>query len=358
MEAGGIETLIFEFAHRLNGSEILPSIGVFKEGGYLEENLKSKGISFYNFDKKEGIDILLIYKLRKLLKKENIRILHTHNYAAWLYGVLSTRGVKGLKHIHTEHSNVEAKRRALAEKFLSHFTDRIVCVSEDVKKSMIENQGISPERLIVIYNGVDTEKFYPDPAIKRTGRKALGIKENVPVIGIVARLTPVKDHVTLLKAFKIILKKYPEALLLIVGDGELREGLIRQSVEMKIKKNVLFLGERYDIPELLNVMDIFVLSSISEGHNISLIEAMSTGLPTVVTNVGGNKEVVLDGVNGYLVSTGNPQGFADKIINLLENQSLRNKMGRKSRERVIERFSLDRMLKDYKALYLKLGQFI
>ncbi|MEW6003491.1 MAG: glycosyltransferase [Nitrospirota bacterium] len=351
MEVGGIETLIYEFVFRLDGNRFLPSVCVFREGGSLEKKLKSKGVQVYCIEKKEGIDFLLISRLRRLLQEKDIKILHTHNYSAWLYGVLAAKGIKDLRHIHTEHSNVDKKRRAWTERVLSRFTDSIVCVSEDVKQSMIKNQKISPERITVIYNGVDTDRFCPDLEKRKAFRKKIGIKQDAPVVGIVARLTPVKDHSTLLKAFSELSKANKDAVLLIVGDGELRNKLEHETEELGLRDRVLFLGERRDTPELLNAMDIFVLSSLSEGHNVSLLEAMATGIPTVVTSVGGNQEVILDRVTGYLVPPGDSRILADRMKYLLKEKDLIIKMGKKARSRVVDKFSIEGMMEEYKTLY-------
>jgi len=351
MEVGGIETLIREFISRLNGDGYLPSACVFKGGGSLEKGLVSEGIQVFDLEKKEGIDIALIYKLRRLFRENDIRILHTHNYSAWLYGVLASTGLDRLRHIHTEHSNVSKSRRAWAEKTLGFFTDRIVCVSGDVKRSMIERQGISEKRLAVIYNGVDTDRFSPSPEKRSLCRKQLGIGGDVPVAGIVARLHPVKNHASLLNAFSIIRRSISGAVLLIVGDGELKGDLLNRTREMGLEGQVIFSGERQDIPELLNAMDVFVLPSVSEGHNMSLIEAMSTGLPAVATGVGGNREVVSDGITGYLVPSNTPTELADKIMCLMKGPGHATEMGKKAREMVIDKFSVRKMMEDYKAVY-------
>lgn len=352
MEVGGIETLICEFATRLNSNGFLSSICVFSGGGSLEKKLESEGVMVGCVEKKEGIDLTVIPRLRRFLREKGIRILHTHNYAAWLYGVLAARGIRGLRHIHTEHSNIKKKRRGWVERLLIHFTDRIVCVSDDVKRSMIEHQGISSEYLNVIYNGVDTNRFCPNSFKRKLYKDELGIKHDALIIGIVARLAPVKDHSTLLKAFSKVSENIPEAILLIVGDGELKHTLIKQTSEIGLENNVYFLGERQDIPDLLNVMDIFVLSSLSEGHNMSLLEAMSTGLPVVATDVGGNSEVIVDGVTGFLVPSESPNILGEKIGTLLREEKLRLQMGKNGRKRAERYFNTNSMIKNYENIYL------
>lgn len=356
MQVGGIEVIIYEFVCRLNNNGFLPSVCVFKGGGSLEAKLKSQGVKVYCLEKKEGIDLRLPLRLRRILKKESIRILHTHNFSAWLYGAVAARRIKGLRHVHTEHSNVDKKRRALAERVLSYFTNIVVCVSKDVRQSMIENQGILPERVTVIHNGVDIEKFRPDPEKRIFCRTKLSVKQNTPLIGIVARLAPIKNHASLLKAFSKLSEDMPDLELLVVGDGELKNKLVKQTNEMNLTRRVLFLGERQDIPELLNAIDVFVLPSLSEGHNMTLLEAMATGLPVVATSVGGNLEIVEDGVTGYLIPSKQPEILGQKIAMLLKNETLRSQMGKRGRTIVLKHFDMQKMTKAYQALYLSLIQ--
>lgn len=356
MEVGGIETLIYDLLSRLKQKGFLPSVCVFSGGGSLEEKVKASGVQVYCLNKREGIDFRLPLRLRRILKKEGTKILHTHNFFAWLYGAVAARGIKGLRHIHTEHSNVDKKRRATAERVLSHITDMIVCVSEAVRQSMIENQSILPHRVAVIHNGVDVERFYPDHEKRIATRAKVGIKRNAPVVGIVARLAPIKNHGSLVKAFFRLSEDIPAAALIIVGDGELKDKLMRQANDMNLSKRVLFLGERHDIPELLNAMDVFVLPSLSEGHNITLLEAMATGLPVVATSVGGNAEVVLDGITGFLVPPNKHEMLSEKIEILLRDENLRSQMGKRSRVRIVEYFNMQKMINTYQGLYLRLVQ--
>lgn len=356
MEIGGIETLISELTHRIGGNGFIPYIGVFKGGGSLEKGLISDNISLFNLNKKEGIDLTLAGRLRRLLMDKRVKIIHTHNYSSWFYGVLASSGIKGLSHIHTEHSNVGEKRRVWIERILSWYTAKIVCVSEKVRRSMINNQGISSERLTLLYNGVDTKKFYHDFNKRQSCREKLGIKQDSPVIGIVARLNPIKDHFTLLEAFAQVSKDIPDASLLIVGNGELKDKLENKTRNLGLTKNVFFLGERRDIPELLNAMDIFVLSSLNEGHNVSLLEAMATGLPVVVTNVGGNLELVLAGITGFLVPPKETAMLSEKIKMLIKDEYLRSQMGKRGRLRIVEYFDMDRMVNAYCTIYNQLLQ--
>jgi glycosyltransferase involved in cell wall biosynthesis len=171
------------------------------------------------------------------------------------------------------------------------------------------------------------------------------------VIGTVGRLEPVKDQVTLLYAFKIILQQFPNSKLVITGDGSLASVLKNTAASLRISNSVLFLGLRDDILELLGTMDIFVLPSISEGTSCTLLEAMSCGLPVVATNVGGNPELVLDNETGVLVPKQDSKKLSHAIITLLTNSDLRTKMSLSGRERIVQGFSLYKMIDNLKNLY-------
>lgn len=352
MEMGGIETLIDEFATRFRARGLSPSVGVLNGGGTLEGKLHAKGIPVIRLGKRDRVDLDTIAKLRQILKRDNVKVLHTHNYSSWFYGVLAVRGIGGVRHIHTEHSNVECRRWIYAERLMSRFTNKIVSVSGSVKDFMVERQHISPGRIEVIYNGVDTQRFRPDSRARTEYRNKFSFGEKTFVACIVARLSPVKDHETLLGAFSMLAKERPETRLLIVGEGDIRVRLESLSRDLGVCDRVIFLGERHDIPEILNAADVFVLSSISEGHNMSLLEAMATGIPVVVTRVGGNTEIVLDGVCGFLVPPRDPHALCDRIGALAGNESLMRAMGEKGREAVLKCFNVDGMIDRYLRLYL------
>jgi glycosyltransferase involved in cell wall biosynthesis len=171
------------------------------------------------------------------------------------------------------------------------------------------------------------------------------------VVGIVARLARVKDHVTLLEAYLSLTALGDKNRLLVVGDGQLRAKLEDLAFSLGISKRVIFAGLRDDIPDLMRAMDIFVLSSLSEGISLTLLEAMACCLPLVATEVGGNPEVVINGETGYLVPPRNPEEMAKKLLLLINNEKLRRQMGEKGRERVIRNFGIKETTRKYEELY-------
>jgi glycosyltransferase involved in cell wall biosynthesis len=250
----------------------------------------------------------------------------------YLYGALGAKLALVSVIIHTEHSNLfpEQKKLMIAEKYLSRISNLIIADSEKVSNFLIYHQGISQKKVTTILNGIDIDSYgiIVDRAQKT---KELGIDPHDIIIGNVARLVPVKDHYTLLTSFKKVCEAFRDVKLVIAGDGELRSELESFTAKMGLSKNVLFLGSRRDIPELMSIF--------------------AARKAIVATNVGGNPEVVQDKVTGLLVPSKNPSALSEALIYLLRNRDERIKMGESGRKRVEQYFSLDTMVKRYENVY-------
>jgi sugar transferase (PEP-CTERM/EpsH1 system associated) len=353
MAMGGIENMIVDFTRLLPMDEFEPHVAVFEGGGSLEAVLKEMHVPVHCLDKREGIDLGLVLRLRRLLRRQEIRVVHSNNYSAWLYACAASRGLRGLIHVHTEHSGVDSfRRRYAAERWLSRFTTHVVAVSRHVHDVMIDEIGISPRRVRLIYNGVDTTRFRPDPQGREVLRRSLQIPSDVVVIGIVARLAAIKNHEVLIRAYaKLRAAPGKKTRLVIVGDGPERASLEELSRQLGIAADVSFLGERRDTPGLLNAFDIYVLPSFSEGMNLTLLEAMGAGLPVVASRVGGNVEIVEDGNTGYLFPSGNADALCEWLDRFVSEPARRAQMGQKGRERVLQQFDQRVMMQHYLSLY-------
>lgn len=353
MAMGGIENMIVDFTRHVPLDEFEPHVAVFEGGGSLEQGLEKGHVPIHQLKKREGIDFGLLFRLRRLIQTQGINVIHSHNYSAWLYACLAARGIGNVIHVHTEHSEVELfKRRYLAERWLSRFTNCVVAVSKHVHDVMMRDIGISPRRVRLIYNGVDTIRFAPDASVRNASRQALGLSSNQVAIGVVARLATIKNHEALLRAYALLFQDPDNrARLVIVGDGPERPVLEKLTHGLGITNGVTFLGERHDIPELLNAFDIDALTSFNEGMNLTLLEAMSTGLPVVATAVGGNVEIVEEGVTGYLVPSGDVGSLSERLRYLVVSPDVRTLMGQEARARVLRLFDQQDMMRDYLALY-------
>lgn len=353
MAMGGIETMIVGFVNSLPREKFSPSIAVFEGGGILEEMIKQKLTPVHHLNKKDGIDFKMVFRLRKLIKTEKVNVIHSNNFASWLYGVMATLFINGVKVVHTEHSTVRGhkKRRYVLEKVLAKFTHQVVAVSEKVKSNLVDLCSIPPDKVEVIQNGINVDKFRREESARQQIRNEIGVSCNTVVFGTVGRLVPVKDHKTLIEAYSILVQKVPDSCLLIVGGGPLHQQNEKLVSDLGLSENVMLMGERYDIPAVLSAMDVYVVSSLNEGMSISVLEAMSTSLPIIATNVGGNPEIVHDGKNGLLVASGKPQQLANKMIQYASDIELLAAHGLNSRQFVEETYSDLAMISRYQELY-------
>jgi len=355
MAMGGIEMLIVSFVARLRAAGVAARVAVFQGGGSLESDLERRGVPVHRLGKREGVDARMVAKLRRLIRDHEVEVVHSHNFSTWLYTTFAVRslGRHGPRHVHTEHSNVApSPRRYWLERRLAALTAHTVAVSGHVRDVMTDRIGIARERVRVIYNGIDTALFAPDEGRRAAMRQALGLGPQEVVLGVVARLAPVKDHATLLRALaETDADIRSQVRLIVVGDGPERAALERLRDELELGDRVRFLGERRDTPALLNAFDIYVLPSLSEGMNLTLLEAMSTALPVVTTSVGGSPEIVSAEETGLLVPPADPTALARALERLIASGELRRRYGEAGRQRVVRMFSQESMLREYLALY-------
>jgi glycosyltransferase involved in cell wall biosynthesis len=238
-----------------------------------------------------------------------------------------------------------------AERVLSYFANQIVAVSENLKEDITRYEGISSERIKVITNGINGNK-YNNKIDKNKKRRELGIdnKHNI-ILGFVGRLSSEKGLIYLIKAMEPLVKEFQNLLLLIAGEGGLLEGLKREAIALGVEQNIRFLGPRSDINEILSILDIFILPSLREGLPLVLLEAAATSLPILATDVGGNKQVVKHGANGLLVKHGDVASLYNSIKELITNEGMRKEFGSKSYDLFTNNFTIKKMIKEYETIY-------
>lgn len=360
MAMGGIETLIVDLIRRLPRNELEPHVAVFESGGSLETVLVDMCIPIHHIRKRDGVDLRVVMDLRRILNNFDIETVHSHNFSTWLYAALAVHSLpwKRIIHVHTEHSDVAyTRRRYLIERLLGWVTTYTVAVSEHVRSIMINKIGIAGDRVRKVYNGIDAERFAPDASIRYRVRAMLGIGEQDVVVGIVARLSKVKDHTTLLHAFAQITREPAlSTRLLIVGEGPERPRIEQIIRNLGLGDCVMLLGERQDIADILNAVDIYALSSLSEGMNLTLLEAMGCGLPVVATSVGGNTETVVENMTGFLTPPQDAVALSSALKRLVTSDSLRQRLGHQGRERILQVFNQSAMVKAYLSLYRRKQQ--
>jgi sugar transferase (PEP-CTERM/EpsH1 system associated) len=298
-----------------------------------------------------------LWELVRVLRKLRPDIVHSRNWAA-IDAIVAARCVRVPIVIHGEHGREafdpdgQSRRRKWVRRMLSPFVDRFITVSDDLRQWLVSKIGIPYNKTTRIHNGVDTILFSANR--REDGRRILQVPFPQVVIGTIGRLEPVKDHKTLLEAFASIDHfQYPSALV-IVGDGSHRRVLEERAQHPDLAGRVFFLGERLDVPVLLNAFDIFVLSSIAEGISNTILEAMATELPVIATDTGGNSELVKDGVTGALFTVGDSSGLATILKSYLGDRQLRKAHGMAGRRRVEEEFPIEKTIEQYRELYLSL----
>lgn len=326
------------------------------ETGWLHDQLKESRFETLLIQQKRSYDLSCLWNLCSIVRKHKIELIHAHEFMMNVYGTMAglLTGTPVVATLHGKNYFWVKPRRRIAYRFVSRFS-KMVAVSEDLKNFLAERAGVSKNRIITLYNGIDCKTYDGElsPGKIASVKESLSIPPDSPVIGTVGMLAPVKDHETLLAtAVRVILER-PEAIFLIVGDGPLKDRLKDLAYRSNIEKNVRFTGFRKDIPDLLQIMDVYICSSESEGLSLSILEAMAAGIPIVATNVGGNPEIVLEGETGFLVPTKDPEALASKINLLLNDQLLARKIGENGRQRVYEKFSIEQMVNSYQLLYDK-----
>lgn len=292
-------------------------------------------------------------RMASLFRTYRPDVVHTRNWTC-IDAIIGARLAGVPVVIHGEHGRGASdpdgtnKFRRRVRRLLNPLVTEFVTVSRDLAHWLTSDVGIPSAKVTHIYNGVDTDTFLPGD--RHEARNALGLPDARIVIGTVGRLDPVKDHRGLIEGFGRLAQRH-DARLLIVGDGPCRAELEHLINELALSNRVHLLGERDDIPQLLRALDIFTLPSLGEGISNVILEAMATGLPVVATRVGGNPELVHDGVTGFLVARRSADALAAALHRYVENSLLVRRHGDAGRTRVVDEFSLSRMFAAYGDLY-------
>ena len=306
-------------------------------------------------------DLRALWKIYKVIKRERPLIVHTHTAKAGTLGRTAAILAGVPVRVHTFHGHVfdgyfnglTARVFIFIERFLGRFTTKIVTVSNSVANDVTLKYNIVPkEKIRVIPLGFDLGRFFRSDENAAGLKKELGLPDDSLLVGIVGRLVPVKNH-------KMFLDMAKEAgarktKFIIIGDGELRLELESYAKQIGMERDVIFLGWRRDLENIYAGLDVACLTSLNEGTPVSLIEAMASARPVVSTDVGGVKDIVKDGVNGRLVSSGDTAAFAKAVLDLLNDSGKRAKMGIAGRSFVKINYNKDRLIEDTKNLYEEL----
>ena len=358
LKIGGAEVLLRDLVHGLHDDGFQVSVG-FSTSGPIEESIRAMGISLTRLPRLMRVDPWLFWSICQLIRRERPHIVHTHLFKSDFHGRLAARlcGVPVV--VSTAHNNDAWARRAplgYLYGLTARLADQVIAVSDEVRDFQIRYTRTPARKIVTIDNGVDVDKFENQAARAQSVRQELGLDEFVPVIGIVGRLEPQKDHRTFLAAAACIKETLPNARFLIVGDGSLREDLETLARSLNLLPSVIFCGIREDIPDVLAALDLLVFSSRWEGLPVTLLEGMAAGLPVVATAVGGIPGVVLDNETALLVPPGDSTALSQACLVVLQNSELARKFGAAGRKRVAAKYSLQAMIARTVELYERLWQ--
>lgn len=317
----------------LEKSKFNVTLCVLRRRDNLTEHFEERGIRIHHLGRGK-LDPLTLFDLIKLIRKESTNLIHAHGYGSSNFGRLvgAICGIPTIVHAHDEDSNYPWYQ-ALADSFLSRFNHRVIAISKAVRKSCIKKRKTPEDHVLVMYNGIPLEEFkMPEPEEVEKQKRRLGIYPDLRIVGTVAKLREEKGIEYLLKSAPKVLAVLPNTLFVIVGDGPLRKQLEVLSRQLQIDQNVIFLGYRHNVSNILPVFDMKVLPSLTEGFGLAMVEAMAMGKPIVATNVGGIQEILKDGETALLVPPKDPEALAEKIIYLLKSKDRARRLGMKAKE--------------------------
>ena len=295
-------------------------------------------------------------RLLSLAKKRKVDIIHTFFEKSEVMGWLAMR-LSGTPVWITSRRDLGFKRKRIYDiifKMTSKDCKKCIANCNAVREQAIQQENLPSEKIEVIYNGLDLSE-YQQTFKNKSLRKELGLVNGTLLVGLIANFNfEIKGHIYFLGSAKKILEKVPNAKFVLVGDGPLRPRYQEVARELNLNNNVYFLGKRTDVPAIISNLDVSVLSSTNEGFSNVIMESMAAGKPVVATNVGGSREMVTDGVTGYLVPPADSQSMANAVINLLQSSDKAKAMGAAGEKLVLEKFTIERMVKSYESLYKSL----
>jgi glycosyltransferase involved in cell wall biosynthesis len=354
----GAEHVLLELAQYSKKQGLKVTIGVFENSHNpnleLANSAKKLGFNVQIFPCSGRFDKKTVHIIKDYVDTEDVKILHSHNYKSNFYAwrALSNDNVRWVVTNHGRRLGFKLLFYNLLDTVIARRADKLIAVSDEIARKM-KLAGINPEKVHVIKNGINLNRF-----IKNIGsnsiKESLGIKKEIRVIGTIGSLTKEKGHVYLLKAATNVIERFPEVMFLFVGDGKERMNLEKVASKLGIEDKIIFSGMREDVPEILSILDVFVLPSLNEGLPMALLEAQGARIPAVATRVGAIPVVLEDGVTGILVNSKDPEAISGAIIRILEDHDSALSMAQKGFERVRDNFSSEKMASKYLSIYKEL----
>lgn len=353
---GGIETLAVKLFNRMDRDRFEHVVISLIPAQDLVSEIEKGAAKLYFLDKGPGQDPRIYQTITRIMREEKPDVVHTRNWSTLAEGVIPSliARVPGRVHsfdgLNADNLGEEPAARIWAQRVLIRAVERKVARSEAMRAAMCGQLKLKPSEVQLIADGIDLAR-YDLPVSRAAVRKRCGLHPDDEVVGIVARLDPVKDHRTLFRAAGRLIETHPRLKLLVVGGGPLQAELQAEVAGSPLASHVVFTGPQLDVPSLYHCMDVYAQPSLYEGVSGSILEAMSTRLPVVSTAVGGTVDIVKEGETGYLVPAGDDQGLAAQLHVLLTDRAKARAQGEAGRKLVEAHYSLARVLELYAQVY-------
>jgi sugar transferase (PEP-CTERM/EpsH1 system associated) len=356
LDVGGLERNVVNQVREGHALGQRVSVVCLERPGVLAPRVEALGAEVACLDKRPGIRLALIERLRRVFRRWRPDVVHTHQIPTLFYTGPAARLLGSARVVHTEHGlplfEGSVRTRWLG-RLSAAFCDRFFCLTQEMAGAVKRYRVARHQKVLLIRNGIETDN-YVNPGDPAALRAALGIPSSAPVIGTVGRLAEIKQYDVLLRSFARFKRECPDAHLLLVGDGPLGPSLRQKAEDLGVLASVHFAGYRTNINEYLHAMNCFALPSRSEGTPQAVLEASMARLPVVATRVGGLPEVIDDGRTGILVPSGDEAALTTEIARVIRDPDLATRLGSAARARVEALYGVARMAREYHRHYLEL----
>jgi L-malate glycosyltransferase len=362
LNVGGTETQAVELALRMAAAGYQVTLGCLRAQGPLLERLQGMPVEVREYHPRGGLDtpagLYLLLRLSWFLRRENFDVVHTHDLWSNLLGVPAARlaGVPAIVSSRRDLGHLDwyqGKRRVWLRR-IQNLSGMVLANATPIRDALISADGFKAEKVRVIPNGVDIERFRAG----RVDRHRLfpGVGDGPLVVLVGNMVSDVKGHPWLIAAAPAVIREFPSTRFVLVGDGKERVVFEGQVADLGLKENFLFLGRRGDVPEILGCCDIAVLPSRAEGLPNAVLEYMAARLPSIVSTAGGNAELIEDGVTGLLVPPEDSTTLSVSLLKLLRDPSLAKQLADRGHEFIVQNFSFERLVREVDSLYTELLQ--
>lgn len=357
LNPGGTERLVIEMSCTFQSIFDVSVICLDRPGLWAAE-LRERGVPVHCLWRQPGLDLGMAWKLAAHCRTHDVRLIHAHQCTPWFYAALSRLIHTRPRLLLEEHGRffpeIRNRARELVNRLLiNRLTQSFVAVSQDIKSRLVEFEGVPSARIAVLYNGVRAEPLLAGHE-RAALRAQLGFGPEAFIVGTVGRFDPIKNLPLLVRCLANVRREDTGIEGLLIGDGPEFAAISKQLASCSLADCVRLTGFRSDARTLVQCMDLFVLPSFSEGTSVALLEAMAGGVPVIVTAVGGNPELVLDGATGWVVRSDDEAAMTAAIIAARRDRGRREAYARAARQRFAESFEFDAMIANYRKVYASL----